>query len=559
MSASINTLAAQRDVAARTTMALTWVLVPCIALARLVAQGPMAGLMIAAVIVAGLVSLVTRQGGVSPGLRALSGVLLMTQVSLLVASMSGHPWQSDMHMAYFAALAALVFYCDAIVILAAAAAVAVHHLGLSFVLPSAVFPGSSSLARVIIHAVILIVEAGVLTWVSISVNRMFETTNKAREAAEGAAAEAVAANTEAERARALADRERAEVEAIKSASELDQVKVVDALAEALSHLARGDLTFAIRTQFDGRYVQLREDFNRSIETLRATLQGVSANASGVNSGSDEISRASDDLSARSEHQAASIEQTAAALDVITATVRRTAQDSHDAAKAVTAARSEAVTSGEVVEQAIQAMNGIESTSNQVAQIVGVIDEIAFQTNLLALNAGVEAARAGDAGKGFAVVAMEVRALAQRSAEAAREIRSFITESTQQVGQGVELVGRTGEALNRIATQITEIDDLIKAISSAASEQATGLQEVNSAVNQMDQSVQQTAAMVEQTTAAARTLKDGAASLSELMSRFNLGSDTAAPAAARASGRRAAGGARPAPRLAASGGGGWTEF
>jgi methyl-accepting chemotaxis protein len=195
------------------------------------------------------------------------------------------------------------------------------------------------------------------------------------------------------------------------------------------------------------------------------------------------------------------------------------------------------------------MNGIEAASAQVAQIVGVIDEIAFQTNLLALNAGVEAARAGDSGKGFAVVAQEVRALAQRSAEAAREIKSFIAQSTQKVGQGVELVDQTGRALERIVEQIAAVDALVSTISGSATEQATSLQEVSTAVGQMDQVVQQNAAMVEQAAAAALTLKDGAGALAELMSRFQLGA-RAAPPVSRPR-RRAVAGARP--------GADWQEF
>ncbi len=307
----------------------------------------------------------------------------------------------------------------------------------------------------------------------------------------------------------------------------------------LSNLAQGDLTSGIQTEFDGRYRQLREDFNGSVDALRSTLQNISINAEGVNSGSDEIARASDDLAHRTSQQAARLEETAAALDVITETVKRTAKSSIDAAAAAGAARREAEASSVVVGQAIEAMNGIASTSAQVAQIVGLIDEIAFQTNLLALNAGVEAARAGDAGRGFAVVAQEVRALAQRSADAAREIKGFIAESAAQVGHGVDLVGRTGQALDRIMAQITAVDSLAAVISHSASEQASGLQEVNSAINQMDQGVQQNAAMVEQATAAAQMLKEGARTLAELINAFKFGQAPVESARSRGARRYAA--------------------
>jgi methyl-accepting chemotaxis protein len=207
------------------------------------------------------------------------------------------------------------------------------------------------------------------------------------------------------------------------------------------------------------------------------------------------------------------------------------------------------------------MNGIEAASAQVAQIVGVIDEIAFQTNLLALNAGVEAARAGDSGKGFAVVAQEVRALAQRSAEAAREIKGFILESTRKVGQGVDLVGQTGQALERIVGQISAIDGLVTTISGSATEQAASLGEVSTAVGRMDHVVQQNAAMVEEAAGAAQALKQGADALAELMSRFELGAVARQPAsrpqpAARQARRAVAGGARLAPAPADDG---WESF
>ena len=209
---------------------------------------------------------------------------------------------------------------------------------------------------------------------------------------------------------------------------------------------------------------------------------------------------------------------------------------------MTSARADAERSGEVVRRAVSAMGEIEKSSAQISQIIGVIDEIAFQTNLLALNAGVEAARAGDAGRGFAVVASEVRALAQRSAEAAKEIKSLISASTEQVAQGVGLVGETGKALERIVTQVTEINGLVSEIAASAKEEALGLAQVNTAVNEMDHVTQQNAAMVEESTAASRVLADEARELSRLVARFKLSSvhaaTTARPAAAAAPARAA---------------------
>jgi methyl-accepting chemotaxis protein len=254
---------------------------------------------------------------------------------------------------------------------------------------------------------------------------------------------------------------------------------------------------------------------------------IDSTAKSISAGSGEITQASDDLARRTEQQAANLEQTAAALDEITATVGKTAEGVIQARQVVSAAKSDAERSGSVVSQAITAMDRIEKSSQEIGAIIGVIDEIAFQTNLLALNAGVEAARAGDSGRGFAVVASEVRALAQRSAEAAKEIKALIASSRAHVEAGVGLVGETGQALERIATQITEISGLVLEISVSAQEQAVGLAEVNTAVNQMDQVTQQNAAMVEEATAASHSLAQEAESLSRLMNQFQVGTGNGA--------------------------------
>jgi methyl-accepting chemotaxis protein len=261
-----------------------------------------------------------------------------------------------------------------------------------------------------------------------------------------------------------------------------------------------------------------------VESLQQTMAGILGAARGIRSGCGEISTAADDLSRRTERQAAGLEQTAAALDQITATVRRSS-DSAEKARGVTqSTKANAERSGKVVREAVEAMGGIEKSSQSITQIIGVIDEIAFQTNLLALNAGVEAARAGDAGRGFAVVAQEVRALAQRSAEAAKEIKSLIRASSEQVGKGVKLVGETGRTLDQILAQVDEINDLVGEIAASSKEQAVGLAEVNVAVNQMDQVTQQNAAMVEQSTAASHALASEAAELERLIGRFQVGAE-----------------------------------
>ena len=245
---------------------------------------------------------------------------------------------------------------------------------------------------------------------------------------------------EASGARRLTEEERGRsADALAGASQ-QQTQVMQAIGAGLKRLSAGELVFRIADRFPSEYEQLRDDFNEAMANLQETMKVVAANASAIGSGTAEISTAADDLSRRTEQQAASLEETASALDEITATVRKTAQGAKHARQVVSTAKSNAEHSGQVVRQAVEAMSGIEKSSNEITQIIGVIDEIAFQTNLLALNAGVEAARAGDAGRGFAVVASEVRALAQRSAEAAKEIKALISTSSVQVEQGVQLVG-----------------------------------------------------------------------------------------------------------------------
>ena len=297
--------------------------------------------------------------------------------------------------------------------------------------------------------------------------------------------------------------------------------VVGSIGAGLERLAAGDLSFRLETALPPAYERLRTDLNSTVAQLEDLVRGIVANTSAIRSGTDEISSASDALSRRTEQQAASLEETAAALDEITATVRRTAEGSKHARAVVGNARGNAEQSGLVVRQAVEAMSGIEKSSREIGQIIGVIDEIAFQTNLLALNAGVEAARAGDAGRGFAVVASEVRALAQRSAEAAKEIKALISTSGVQVQQGVTYVGQAGEALVRIVAQVTEIDGIVGEIASSAQEQATGLDQVNTAVNQMDQVTQQNAAMVEESTAASHALTQETGELARLVAGFRL--------------------------------------
>ncbi len=316
--------------------------------------------------------------------------------------------------------------------------------------------------------------------------------------------------------------ERREAETRRSEAEATQKAVVESLGLALKHMSEGDLSHRIAQSFPAGYEKLRVDFNAAVEKLSGVIAASLNAVSAIHGGAAEITEAADDLSGRTERQAASLEEAVAALDEITSTVRLTAEGATRARKVVQRARSAADASGSIVDQAVEAMGAIEKSSAQIGQIIGVIDEIAFQTNLLALNAGVEAARAGEAGRGFAVVAQEVRALAQRSADAAREIKTLISASTAEVGQGVEYVGKAGEALRAIADEVDQIDNLVGEMAASTQEQARGLAEVNTTMNQMDQVTQRNAAMVEETTAASHALAQEATRLAQRMGELRIG-------------------------------------
>ena len=306
-----------------------------------------------------------------------------------------------------------------------------------------------------------------------------------------------------------------------------QASVVEALGVALKGLADGDLTNEITSTFPSDYERLRRDFNLAVESLRNAVGAVTQNADSIRNEAQEITSAADDLSRRTEKQAATLEETAAALDQLTSSVRSAAQGADEASRISAEAQTNAESGGEISRQTVIAMNGIKNSSQEISKITSVIDDIAFQTNLLALNAGVEAARAGEAGRGFAVVATEVRALAQRSSDAAREINALISDSGEQVKLGVDLVDRTGEALSAIVTSVAEISQRVSGIASSSKEQSVGLNEINSAVNDLDHVTQQNAAMFEETTAASHALTAEADSLVAAVTKFNLGTHKAA--------------------------------
>ncbi|MBY5751773.1 MULTISPECIES: methyl-accepting chemotaxis protein [Rhizobium] len=332
--------------------------------------------------------------------------------------------------------------------------------------------------------------------------------------------------TQAAEQRELSDAERARNDADKRSLDGQIDFAVNQLAAGLGRLSQGDVSQTIGTPFVGRLEQLRVDFNASLLRLQDTLSGIRDSAATIQRNSGAVSASAGELSKRTEAQAANLEETAAAVEEITVTVRSSAERAREANNVVAATKKTADNSGAVVGDAIAAMDRIEQASQRIEQIIEVIDDIAFQTNLLALNAGIEAARAGEAGKGFAVVAQEVRELAQRSADAAREIKSLIETSSREVTAGSELVQKTGSVLASISQEIIAISGHVETIATASRDQSAALQEVNGSVNAMDQMTQKNAAMVAETTQASRLLAGEADTLMALIERFRIVAESA---------------------------------
>lgn len=320
---------------------------------------------------------------------------------------------------------------------------------------------------------------------------------------------------EKERQGAQTERERAELAA-------QQAAVVMAIGLGLEHLSDGKLTFRIKDVFPAAYEQLKANFNGAMEQMQQTVSALLSATTTIQGGTEQITVAADDLSQRTREQAVSLKDTASALENIAATVRQSTDGATHARDIVKLAKNDVERSGTLMSEAVKAMGGIAGHSTQIGQFVGVIDQLAFQTNILALNAGVEAARAGDTGRGFAVVASEVRALAQRSADAAREIKLLISSSKEQVDRGVELVSRTGEALVSIVQQVSEISSAVSAISAGANEQMLSLRDISNAVNQIDEVTQRNATVVQQTTASSHGLAQEARELVRLVGQFDVG-------------------------------------
>ncbi len=489
--------------------------------------------------------------------RLAVAVAVVGQPIALTAAFSGHAWQVDSHMAFFAAMATLVLLVDTRAILLGAAVIVLHHLSLSVVFPGLIYPSSDlvgNIGRTLMHGAIVAVETAALI-VAVRIRLRLTDEAEQRESALAAAEAAIrTALSHAEEARTAAELQsqkgdaarRAAEEAqarilietrnadelaraararqeqddrVREAAAADQRRVVAALRDGLGRLSNGDLSARLEVAFSPEYEDLRHDFNAAIHNLAEAIGGVAETSHRIRGEADALNAAAGKLATRTERQAATLEQTSATMTEFTTGVKTSALMAADAETSTTQARAAVVNSTMVVQKAIVSMQRLADSSQKIARINAVIDEIAFQTNLLALNAGVEAARAGEAGRGFAVVASEVRALAQRCSDAAKEITVVIQESGAQVEEGVTLVGQAGTALTHITESVSAAAEQVATIARTASDQAQSLTEMNAAIADLDHATQQNAAMFNDTTTACQTLTTATDGMIRLMSRF----------------------------------------
>lgn len=481
-----------------------WILVPASPAAAFFLSG-LDAWWVFAVLGVGLGGLLMGAQTIAPIMRDyVISFCLVAQCILFTSALAGHAWQLDSHMMFFAILAIVSTLGNPRALIFATILVAAHHVSLSILLPNLIFPGASlieNLERATFHAFVVLLESGVLL-----LNLLKRAAAEKELLAERAAS--LAQTKIAQKAEEAANEGRRSADL-----------VTEVLERHLIDLADGKLDREIEEAFPQQYQQLQQNYNAAIRKLGSTIDEVSRTATRISTNISDMSHSTNDLSQRTETQAATLEETAAAMEMMATSVGSSTSGAQDAAKSSAALKQEVLKSGEIVKGAVSAMNNIEQSSSEISNIISVIDDIAFQTNLLALNAGVEAARAGDAGNGFAVVANEVRALAQRSADAAKEIKGLIDQSSEQVVTGVNFVGKAGESIEVIVDKFNEIATAVSSIANRSEEQSQGLSEINTGVAHLDKVTQQNAAMANELSRQGNMLGADAIGLLELMEAF----------------------------------------
>lgn len=453
-----------------------------------------------AVLLAAYPAVLVSQRRIDASARLTVSITVVAMPALLLFLSEGLVWQTDLHMLFFALLAAASILCDWKALAAATAVVATHHLGLGMIMPQWLFSGDGSLARIALHAVILVVEAATLIWVAQRIVALIDA-NEAQAVEREKAAEALAAER-AEQARVVQ-------------------MVTTCLGKSLTALAAGNLTERIVVDFPSDYALLKRDYNDAVLALRETVVAVSDSAGNIRSGSNEIARAAEDLARRTESNAASIEEASAALIQIEGRLKATAASAQNTVARADQAMVTVDSGRTTAHTAMLAMDDVSDSAKGIDDVIAGLDKIAFQTRVLAMNAAVEAGRAGDAGRGFAVVADLVSALAMRAEEEAKRARDQLGITQNQIVTAVEAVGKLDTAFAAIAGDVGAVTDLLSGMASDNQGQSTAMSEITSAVSAMDAATQQNAAMVEQTSAAARNLTHEVTTLANAAAQFDV--------------------------------------
>lgn len=543
----------------RMVFGLAAFLLLCVSLTAMLIGGNVVGTVATS---AGFLVFGTLMARSQPTLASIGATIaLIGQAIAFTTAFQGHPWQIDSHMLFFALLACLVCMRSLMALLFGAAIIAVHHLSLSFLMPTLIYPSgefAANFGRTVLHAVVVVIETGALLITVHQLNRLqqglqdqtntleasLEDADMAKQnalqsqaeaetetahiqaqtsqkTAEDALAEVRRTTREKEVAQAL-QRDRDEAHQQNQAKKAcEQQRVVNALRVALTQLEGGDLTTRIDDALPAEYHEIGDGFNAAIQSLEELVAEVARHSEEMASDIRDISLATDNLAKRTETQAANLQRTSETMDRLTRHVQENVSNVDAANTTSQGAETSAQASGVVVSDASVAMSAIRTEAEEIAKIVTLIEGISFQTNLLALNAGVEAARAGEAGRGFAVVASEVRALAQRSSESVTSIRALIERSTQQVEKGSNKITETVDSLQVVENAISAIGSKMALISISTQEQSIGISSINTSIFEMGNVTQQNAAMFEETNAACMNLAHGAGVLQQLTQRFKV--------------------------------------